>query len=300
MAAPTDAPVPVKGDRLGLIAIVVGTSFIAWTAILVRFADVGPLTSAAWRMLIAVPALSVWTSVLKSQRATAGKTVAIDWKSVALPLILAGLCFAADVASFHFSLTGTSVANASFIGNIAPILAVVGGTLFFHEHPSAKVWVALALSLAGGWVMSGMVPPLSLSAGDLWALAAAVAYCSYLLFIKQVRGVLDGPAATLWSAAVSAIVLTAAALWLEPRFFPQTMLGWGVVLALGIGSHTFGQGLTSIAVGRVPVGVVAAVILAQPPVSTVLAWLVVGERVNLYQICGGAIILVALVLARPK
>jgi hypothetical protein len=36
-----------------------------------------------------------------------------------------------DVGSFHISLTGTKVANATFIGNVAPILTVVGGALFF-------------------------------------------------------------------------------------------------------------------------------------------------------------------------
>ncbi len=104
----------------------------------------------------------------------------------------------------------------------------------------------------------------------------------------------------MWSAIASAIVLTIAALIVEPQFFPMTLQGWAVVLALGIGSHALGQGLTSIAMGRVPVGIVATVLLAQPPVSAALAWFVVGEGVNTLQITGGAIILIALVLARPR
>jgi drug/metabolite transporter (DMT)-like permease len=51
--------------------------------------------------------------------------------------------------------------------------------------------------------------------------------------------------------------------------------------------------------GRVPVGIIAIVLLAQPPVSALLAWFVLGEHMNVFQICGGAIILIALVLARP-
>ena len=47
-------------DRIGVIALVAGTAIIAWSGILVRFLDVGPLAGAAWRMALAVPALAVW------------------------------------------------------------------------------------------------------------------------------------------------------------------------------------------------------------------------------------------------
>ncbi len=292
---------PAGLDRIGVIAIIAGTSFIAWTGIFFRFSEVGPITAAAWRMIIAVPALMLWMRLLANRpNSDGGAKIAPAILPLLVPIILAGLSFASDVAAFHISLTGTSVTNASFIGNIAPILAVIGGTAFFGEHPERRVWAALALALTGSWVMAGMVGPAQLNHGDIWALGAAVSYCAYLLFIKQLRVSLDGPTATMWSAAVSAIVLTIAALIMEPQFFPTTIIGWAAVLGIGLGSHAMGQGLTSIAMGRIPVGIVATVLLVQPPVTAVLAWIVVGERINSLQITGGAIILIALVLARPK
>jgi drug/metabolite transporter (DMT)-like permease len=288
-------------DRSGLIAIIAGTCFIAWTGIFFRFTELGPITTAAWRLIIAVPALMVWMRVLNARSALAGtrRPIARPWRLLG-PVLLAGLAFASDVACFHLSLKGTSITNASFIGNIAPILTVVGGTLFFAEHPDRRVWLALLLALFGSWIMAGMVAPGQLNSGDVWALGAAVAYCGYLLFIKQLRLQLDGPSATMWSAVASAVVLTIAALILEPQFFPTTLIGWAVVLAIGLGSHAMGQGLTSIAMGRVPVGVVATVILAQPPVSAFLAWALLGEAINIYQMCGASIIIAALVIGRPR
>ena len=47
-------------DTVGWIALLVGTGIIAWSGILVRFLDVGPLAGAAWRMGLAAPALAVW------------------------------------------------------------------------------------------------------------------------------------------------------------------------------------------------------------------------------------------------
>ena len=287
---------PARGvDRVGWAALLVGTAIIAWSGIIARFLDVGPVAGAAWRMGLAVPALAVWSSFASGQRISLGKAAPF-----AGPLVLAGLAFAVDVGSFHIALTGTKVANATFIGNVAPILAVVGGALFFGERPPGRVWFALALALLGSWVMAGMSAPAALGYGDLFAFAAANAYATYLLVIKRLRLGLDGPTATLWSAAVSALALAIAA-WLKGEvLIPHSLAGWTTVILLGIVSHALGQGLTSVAVGRLTVGVVALVILAQPPFSALIAFVVLGEAMTPVQIVGGAMILIATAAARPR
>jgi len=281
-------------DPVGMAALFVGTAIISFSGVLVRFLDVGPLAGAAWRMSLAVPALALWSRISAGRRERR-----LDVAAYARPLVLAGLAFAIDVGSFHLSLTGTNVANASFIGNVAPILAVIGGALFFREHPPARVWPALALALFGSWVMAGMLAPSRIGHGDAFALLAACAYASYLLFIKDARVGLDGATATMFSAAVSAVALIVAAVLRGETLIPSSVAGWATVGLLGFVSHAGGQGLTSVAVGRVPVGLVAVVILAQPPVSAGLAYAVLGEPMSMLQIAGGAVILAAVVLARP-
>lgn len=206
-AAGGAASAPPRVDRLGWTALLVGTAIISWSGVLARFLDVGPLAGAAWRMALAVPALTAWTQLGGRSRPPAPGAL----RAAALTLALSGLAFAVDVGSFHISLTGTNVANASFIGNVAPVLAVVGGALFFRERAQPCVWPALALALVGAWVMAGMRTPLSVGWGDAFALNAAVAYAAYLMFIKRARASLDGPTATLASAAVSALVLAGVA-----------------------------------------------------------------------------------------
>jgi drug/metabolite transporter (DMT)-like permease len=243
-------------------------------------------------MGLAVPALAIWARLISGRRMSLAQPAAF-----AFPLALAGVAFAANVGSFHIALTGTKVANASFIGNLAPILTVAGGALFFAERPARRVWPALALRLLGD---GGHGRALELGYGDIFASCAAISYAAYLLVIKRVRVRLDGPTATLWSAAVSAIALAlAATLWGE-ILLPHSALGWTIVVLLGVVSHAMGQGLTSVAIGRVSVGLLALVILAQPPFSALLAWLVLGETMTVLQMAGGAIILTAVFLARPK
>ena len=286
---------PSRGDAVGWSAILVGTAIISWSGVLARFLDVGPIAGAAWRLSLAVPALALWAGI-----GARGDKDKPDLKGSALILILAGLAFAIDVGSFHISIFGTKVANASFIGNLAPILTVIGGALIFHERPSPRVWPALVLALIGAWVMAGMVSPAHIGRGDAFALSAAVTYAAYLLFIKKAREKLDGATATLWSAVVSAIALIIAAVANGEKLIPTSARGWATVILLGFVTHAGGQGLTSVAVGRVPVGLLAIVILAQPPVSALIAWLVLGEPMTQLQMAGGAVILAAVLLARPK
>lgn len=295
-----------KHDRVGLMALLAGTGIIAWSGILVRFADVGPLSSAAWRLILALPVLVLWTRILAGRRESAdraaggpGDAARFPW-IMTIPIILGGTAFAADVAVFHLSLGATDVANASFIANIAPILVVIGGALFYREHPPGRIWFALVLALFGSWMMAGLVAPDRLGRGDLLALGAAFFYSSYLLIMKRVRSRLDGPAATLWTAVISAVILVAAALLSGEVFLPHSVQGWIVVILLGVASHAGGQGLTSIGLGRVPVGIVAVVLLTWAPMSAFLAWAVLGEGLSSLQVAGAAIILAALVIARPS
>jgi drug/metabolite transporter (DMT)-like permease len=283
-------------DRAGWAALLAGTAIIAWSGVLARFLDVGPLAGAAWRMTLAAPALAVWSRLAARGR----PPTRADLAAVAPPLALSGLAFAVDVGSFHVSLTGTNVANASFIGNVAPILAVVGGVLFFHERAPSRVWPALALALFGAWMMAGMASPVAVKWGDAFALNAAIAYASYLMFIKRARERLDGPTATMISAIVSAFLLAGAAAAHGEKLVPSSPLGWAIVCLLGFVSHALGQGLTSIALGRIPVAQVALVLLAQPPVSAFIAWIVLDESMTQMQMAGGLIILAAVFLARPR
>lgn len=283
-------------DRAGWAALLTGTAIIAWSGVLARFLDVGPLAGAAWRMGLAAPALAVW-----SRWAARGHPLTRpDLAAVAWPLALSGLAFAVDVGSFHVSLTGTKVANASFIGNVAPILAVVGGALFFRERAAPRVWPALALALVGAWLMAGMASPRAVKWGDAFALGAAIAYAAYLMFIKRARERLDGPTATLISAIVSAFLLAGAAEAHGEKLIPSSALGWTIVCLLGFVSHALGQGLTSVALGRIPVAQVALILLAQPPVTAFIAWTVLNESMTQMQMAGGLTILAAVFLARPR
>jgi drug/metabolite transporter (DMT)-like permease len=285
---------PSKVDRLGVAAMIVGTLITAWSGVLVRLLDVGPFAAGAWRVGLAVPALAAWAKLVQRDRRDAPNL----GRSAGL-LIFAGLAFALNIGLFHISLTETKIANAAFIGAVGPIFTVIGGALFFRERSPSRMWLALGVALFGAWTMAGMVAPTRIGFGDSFALCSSIAYSGYLLLIKQLRVRLDAVTATMWTSAVSAVVLAAAA-WLHGEtLIPSSAFGWMIAALLGFGVHALGQGLTSVAMGRAPVAVIALVILAQPPFTALAAWTVLGEWMAPLQMVGGAIILAAVLLSGP-
>jgi drug/metabolite transporter (DMT)-like permease len=283
-----------KVDRLGVIAMIAGTLITAWSGVLVRLIDVGPFAAGAWRVGLAAPALAALARLAQRDQ----RDAANPGRSARL-LIFAGLAFALNIGFFHIALTNTKVANAAFIGAVGPIFTVIGGALFFRERSPSRMWLALGLALLGAWTMAGMVAPAHIGFGDSLALCSSITYSGYLLLIKQLRLRLDAVTATMWTSAVSAVVLAVAA-WLHGEtLIPSSAFGWMIAVLLGLGVHALGQGLTSMAMGRAPIGVIALVILAQPPFSALAAWTVLGEGMAPLQMVGGAIILAAVLLSGP-
>jgi drug/metabolite transporter (DMT)-like permease len=84
------------------------------------------------------------------------------------------------------------------------------------------------------------------------------------------------------------------------RFWPQSGETWAALLALGLVSHAGGQGLLSIALGRLPAVFSSLVIFLEAIVAAIAGWMVLGEALGPAQYVGGALILIGIWIARPR
>jgi drug/metabolite transporter (DMT)-like permease len=283
-----------SNSRLGWIALAGSILAISWSPIFVRLADVGPQASAFWRMVFALPVLWAWSRL----EDTPGSTEPAKARGIGF-VAIAGLLFAVDLLFFHAALAHTSVTNAVFVGNLASVFAVLGGFVLFRERVSGALWAALALALAGAWVMSG-ARGVTLSFGDTLALAAAVAYAGYVLAVKDAARQLGAARVMLWSSLLTAVLLFIVALASEDRVLPGSAQGWLAVAALGVVSHAAGQGMNAVALRHLPVAPISLVFLAQPILTTIFAMIVLQETLTSLQLVGAAMILTALFTIRPR
>jgi drug/metabolite transporter (DMT)-like permease len=284
-------------QKVAVIGFILGVIGIAWAPILFRLSEVGPTASAFWRVALAVPVIAVW--VLLTGHSTTRNPVIPGWQG-SIGLIAAGLFFAGDLFFWHLSLTLTSVANATLFANAAPIFVTLIAWGLFGARFSRQFLIGLLLAVAGAACLmadSIGISPSNLS-GDLMGLVTALFLAGYLLTVERLRTQYSTSTIMLWNAVAGAAALLPATLLLEPDFFPATMTGWGVLLALAVVSHTIGQGLIAFAMSELPAPFTAVALLLQPVLAAVFAWVALGESLGLMQALGGTIILTGILLAR--
>lgn len=279
-----------RDGRRALAVLVFGAAIIGLAPILVRLSDAGPAAIGFWRVTFAMPLLA-----LMALRTDGG---------VGRPnhfALLAGLAFACDLGFWHYSIHFTSVANATVLTNLTPVVVTAAAWIFLKQRPAKLFVAAVALAVAGAWMMAigrgvhapGANPPL----GDALALTTAVWYALYFLAISAARRSVGATRVMFWSSVASAPLLLVAAVALGENVFPLTLGGWAAVVGLGV-MHVAGQGSIAWALGRLPAATASVVVLIQPVVAAILGWLLFAEALGPVQALGGAIALFGVVLAQ--
>lgn len=287
------------GDPLSLafVALIFGAIAMGASPVFVRFAEVGPLTSAFWRVCLALPALWLWTMMEPRKKPVIGAD-----RDALIAVVLAGLLFAGDLIFWHLAIMNTSVANATFLATLAPVWVVLGSRLLLGEPVERKVLGGLALGLLGMCFLIGgtlTVNPANLS-GDLFGVATSFFFGFYFIAVRRARRVFPSGQTLYLSSIVTAIGLLIFSAALENQFWPISALGVSALVALALISHAGGQGLLAIALGYLPAAFSALVIFVEAVAAAGLGWLVLGEALALTQFLGALAIFAGIGIARPR
>jgi drug/metabolite transporter (DMT)-like permease len=275
-------------------ALVVGAIAMGLSPIFVRLADVGPFTSAFWRVALALPVLYAWMRFSERGRSRSRKASRATF--------CVGIVFAADLFFWHLSIVTTRVANATFFATTAPIWVILFGWLIYRKRVSAAVLAGLGLCILGGAGL--LVQSLQLKAssalGDLYGLITGVFFGLYFLAVQAAREGTSAARVTFEATLVTAALLLVTALGLEHQLLPRTLRGVAALFALAWISHAGGQGLLTVALGRLPAAFSSLVIFLEAIAAACFAWAILNEPVSLVQAAGGLAILAGIYVARPR
>ncbi|MDD3444900.1 MAG: DMT family transporter, partial [Zavarzinia sp.] len=295
MATPALTSRPLA-PRWALPALVLGAIAIGCSPILVRLSELGPVATAFWRVALAVPLFQAWA--ITAGRRAGGATPLPP--GARRRLLLAGLLFAGDLATWHWSIHLTSVANSTLFANFAPIFVVAGAWMLFGERPKAVFVAGLVFTLVGAACLVGASFAISTehALGDGLGMITAGFFGSYLLAVKDLRNRMDAPRLMLWSSAVTALALLPIAIASGEALLPASTEGIAVLVLIAWVSQAAGQGLIAEAMGHLPAGFSALVILVEPVAAALLGWLVLDEGLGPMQALGGLLVLAGIAIAR--
>ena len=273
-----------------LAALVVGNVALALGPWFVRLADSGPVSAGFWRVALALPLLALLA------RANGQRLGGIRRGMIAAVLV-GGVLFGLDVASWHLGIGLTRMANATLFGNAGSLILMVWGFVAWRRMPRGREWPAMAAALGGAAILMGRsfeISPATL-AGDLFCLLAGVLYAGYLLILQDARKALGNWALLTWSSLGSVPVLLAIALALGEPVWPGD---WRPLIALVICGQLIGQGLLVYALKHFSPLVIGIALLTQPAVAALVGWLAFGEVLTVVDLVGVALVGSALVLAK--
>ena len=276
--------------RWAFIALIVGSSALAFGPWLVRLSGTGPAAAGFWRLALALPFLFLLARLV-------GQPVRFPSRARTVLLAFAAFFFAADLAAWHAGIHMTKLGNATLFGNVASFAFAAWGLWLVRKWPSPLQGGALILAAAGTAMLMASSAELSLRnlQGDLLALVAGLLYAGYLISVERARGEVQ-PLSLLFIASLfGALMLLPASLLLGEQVIPAD---WTFVLVLALSSQVLGQGLLVYAIGHVPPLIVGLALLTQPAISALVGWFVYGERLTALDWVGAIAIGAALVLVR--
>ncbi|WP_156679912.1 DMT family transporter [Sphingomonas profundi] len=286
---PTPQPTPARA-RGALAGLILANICLACGPWLVRLSDVGPTSSAFWRLAIAAPVL-----LLLARRD--GTRLFARPRAMWLAIVVAALAFAADLAAWHVGILHTRLTNAALFANTASIFFAVYGLIALRRRPDGPRVAALTLAVIGIGLLLGRSFELSRQnvLGDALSIAAGLLYTVYLIAMDRVRGSVPALSALALVTLVALLPLLPLAIGLEGNVWPRD---WTPLLLLALGSQVIGQGLIIYAMGHLSPIVVGLGLLTQPVVAAAIGWIAYGERLTVADGIGAAAIAAALILVR--
>jgi drug/metabolite transporter (DMT)-like permease len=285
---------------LPIAALVLGAVAMGASPIFVRLADVGPFSSAFWRMALAIPFLWGW---LKFEASRSGSTVrALNKPSDAKLIIWIGFLFAGDLFFWHLSIMNTSIANATLLATTTPIAVTLGAWLLLKEKITGPILIGVLSGVAGAGLLVGASATFAPEnvMGDVSGLITAAFFGTYFLSLSYARRSMSSAQVMFYPAIVTAGFLLIAALLLDDGLFPQSLEGWATLGALAIISQIAGQGFAAYALGHLPAVFSSLVLFFEVLAAALLAWLIFAEPVSVWQLGGGILILAGIYVARPR
>ncbi|USB34392.1 DMT family transporter [Paenibacillus sp. YPG26] len=264
---------------LGIIAISSAAIFVKWSQ-----AEVSVI--AMYRMfitdLLLIPLL--WKYRTEFSQLTLRQLGMLSVSGIAL-----GLHFLLWMASLRY----TTVASSTVILTLEPIIVMLGSFYLFRLRSNLAMRLGMAVALAGSLAIS--IGDFTLSgsalAGDIMSFLSVLAVSAHLLIGKRMREKTSAYVYNFSVFAFAGIFLAAYNAVNEIPFGGYSEREWGLFLLLALIPTLFGHYLFNWLLKYMNASAVSMAVLGEPVVASLLAWLLLNERLTCLQLIAGVFII---------
>lgn len=280
----TDHAVPRATDRMMVLAAAL--LFSTGGAVVKMTSLTGPQVACTRAAIAAVALLVILPNAWRG----------LNWRS-----LLVGCAYAATTTSFALANKLTTAANAVFLQSTAPLYILILSPLLLREPIRRRHLLFMAALATGMWMIVGGGQPQSATApeplhGNLLGILTGVCWALTVIGLRWLgrdrpgeKSATEAAAAVIAGNLIACLVTIPAAL----PILNATPVDWAAVSFLGIFQIAIAYIFLVQGVKRVGALEVSLLILLEPVLSPIWAWMIHGEQPSALALLGGAIIVVA-------
>ena len=290
------------GGRGVLWGVALGAAVISTSPVMVKAIDpdvLGPTAIAFHRVLGGAIFLFLWAR-------TMGARLRLS-RPVLLMCLVAGLCFAGDLYTWHRAIRLVGAGLSTLLANTQVVWVSLIGVFFLGERGGMRLVWQLVLAVLGVALLRGIFSAADAPTPDAFGfglgLATGLFYTGFILALRRAR-TLDPEASPMAlmayaSAATVPCLLLLCATGGESLIVSDLrtvlLLSGLAVLVQGIGWVLLSRNLS-----RVPAASGALLLLLQPTLATVWGILVFDEPFTVATLAGAALVLAAIYLGASR
>ena len=259
------------------ILLAFGAMLIGFAPIFVKWSMLSSSAIAFYRMFFAIPFLFIFNYAVNKRL-----SFKVNNKSTILYTAFASLAFTTDLTLWHFSMTITSVSNATIIVNSAPIFVAILSFIIFKEKLSKGFLLSFVITYIGiiGLIYYSNNYNNGKFFGDLLCLVAAFFYGVYLLIIAKLGK--EKSLNIIFYTTFFCCIFSITPMIIEGgNIFPASSFEWINLILLAFLCQFGGQYFITHAIGKISASSGSIGLLMQPITATILAVIIFTDQEKL-------------------
>jgi drug/metabolite transporter (DMT)-like permease len=271
--------------------LIIGLLFMSFAAIFLKAAHAPGIVTAFHRMAIGsiVLVIPFIISVRKSKKPLPMKGV--------LFAIAGGICFGTDMALWGTAVKLSNATIPTLTANLAPLWVGLGSIFLFKQRSKIGFWIGVVISIIGMFVLihndlNGGGSNIVL--GALMGLGAGLFYGIFYLVSEAGRKYLNTIQYLSIFTFSSAAYLLVYMCVLDYNFTGYDRFSYLMFIGIGLCVQVCGWFFINYSQGFIPATTVAPTLLGQPVLTFLWATLLLNERLTIWHISGGAIVILGI------
>ncbi len=250
---------------------------------------IGPLSTALLRFAGASIALILFQVARRNRER-------VHREDIPKVLWLGFLVIPVNQGFFLFGLSQSSPSHAALLYALTPTVVFLLARRYLHESNAGEKLIGIAAAFVGVALIlldRGLAREHSALRGDLLMLVAVFGWALYTVGSKDLLKRYDPMTLTTWVLVAGTVMSLPAALipGAIPPLRSLSLPVWGGLAYLAIGTSVIAYPLWLYALRRLEASKVAITTNAQPVLTSILSWLLFGDRFGIPFFLGAALIL---------